>query len=110
MRFFRTVLIAAVILLACIIPANAAAADSQIQFEILTGDHLSEQFRAAPVYGTVSQGETKRYTYTPGNERTLEISLQWDRSTGNDLDLYVTPPNGGANLIHDEVDLWSAKT
>lgn len=104
MKHIIKIFIAAVILLACVGSANAAAVDSQIQFEILTDDQFPEQLRAAPVYGTVSQGETKRHAYTPGNEQTLEISLQWDRSSGNDLDLYIKPPNNPPTRMQDGVD------
>ncbi len=101
MRFGKTLLIAAIVLLACIVPAGAAHAEPQMQFEILTTDELTDSSRAPPVYGDVRQGEVDHHIHTPGNDRTLEVSLTWDRTSGNDLDLDVTPPNGRVSRLHD---------
>ena len=105
MRSLHAIIILLMILSAfCIAQASAVNGDSRVNFEILGPDVLIDVSKAPPVQGSVTQGETDSHIYTPGNEQTLEVSLTWDRSTGNDLDLYVTLPNGEANLIHDEVD------
>ncbi|MDV0443477.1 hypothetical protein [Methanorbis rubei] len=103
MRYLKGILIAAVILLACIAPATAANTDAQVEFEILIDEQSQNLGRAAPIYGEVRQGVTNSYTHIP-NGQTLEISLTWNRASENDLDLYITIPNGGTSLIHDDMD------
>ncbi len=45
MRLGKTVLIAVILLFACMLPAGAAHAEPQIQFEILTLDKLTDVSR-----------------------------------------------------------------
>lgn len=104
MKHLKKIFIAAIILIAFISSANAAAVEQQVSFEILTDDPVTGS-RAAPVNGDVRQGETDCHTYTPVNGQKLEVSLTWDRAaSGNDLDLYVTPPQSTSMLLHDEID------
>ena len=104
MRFGKTLLVTAILLLACIVPAGAAHTEPQMQFEILTTDELTDSSRAPPIYGDVRQGETDSYSYTPGNERTLELSLTWDRTSGNSLDIHIHQPNSNSVILNDGDD------
>ena len=104
MKHLKKIFIAAIILIAFIGSANAAAVEQQVSFEILTDDQVMSS-RAAPVNDDVRQGETDRHTYTPESGQKLDVSLTWDRaSSGNDLDLYMRPPNVNPTKIHDDID------
>ncbi|MCZ0860996.1 hypothetical protein O0S10_07125 [Methanocorpusculum sp. MG] len=105
MKHLIKILIAAIILLAFVGSANAAVADQQVSFEILTAEQITGPSRAPPITDTISQGETNRHTYTPVSGQKLEVSLTWDRtSSGSDLDLYIYPPNSDPIKMQDEID------
>ena len=106
MRFDKTLLIAAILLLACIVSVGAAHAEPQMQFEILTTDELTDSSRAPPIYGDVRQDETDTHSYyIDGNKKTFEVSLNWDRgSNDNDLDLQLHLPNGNILEFQDQDD------
>ncbi|HJK35551.1 MAG TPA: hypothetical protein O0X34_00130 [Methanocorpusculum sp.] len=104
MKHLKKRFTAAIILIAFTGSANAAVVEQQVSFEILTDDQVMSSW-AAPVNGDVRQGETDRHAYTPMNGQHLEVSLTWDRAaSGNDLDLYIYPPDSNSIKIHDNTD------
>jgi len=107
MRSLTAVLFLLMILsVGCIVPVAAGEiVKTGMVFEVLGPDEISGIEKAPPVEETVTQGETDYYThYVSTSDTKLEISLTWDRSTGNDLDLIIVPPNGSATCIHDQND------
>lgn len=106
MRSLTTVLFLLIILSVwcCTVTVAGESMKTDIVLEILASDEMSGITKAPPMEGFVAQGETKYYTYTPTSGNKLEISLRWTKSSGNDLDLYLHPPNTDAILIHDEID------
>ncbi|MCZ0860149.1 MAG: hypothetical protein O0X93_06785 [Methanocorpusculum sp.] len=107
MRSLIAVLLLLMILsVGCIVPVTAGEiVRTDIVFEVPGTDEMSGITKAPPVEGSVAQGETDYYThYVSTTDTKLELSLTWDRSTGNDLDLIIVPPNGSATYIHDQND------
>ncbi|MDR0981187.1 MAG: hypothetical protein LBL85_05405 [Methanocalculaceae archaeon] len=105
MKHLKKILITAILLLAFVGPANAAVTDQQVSFEILTEDQIKGPERAPPMNDVIRQGETDYYSYTPVSGSKLEISFTWDgASSGNDLDLYIRPPNNEPSWIQDDID------
>lgn len=107
MRFLTTVLFLLIVLSAwCVAPVTAGEiVKTDIVFEVLEPEKLSGIEKAPPVGGTVTQGETDYYThYVSSSDTKLELSLTWDHSAGNDLDLIIVPPHGSATYIQDQHD------
>ena len=105
MKHLIKIFIAALILLTCVGSVNAGVTEQQVSFEILTEDQITGTARAPPVNDEVCQGETNRHTYTPVSGQKLEVSLTWNRaSSGNDLDLYIYPPDSNPIRIQGDID------
>ena len=93
-----------IILFALVCSVSAAGTGNQVTDEILIQDCNTRPEYAPPAYGDVCQGETDYHIYTPGNEQILEVSLKWDHTSGNDLDLYIKPPESDSIRFHDQDD------
>lgn len=107
MRSLTTVLFLLILLSVwcCTVTVAGESMKTDIVLEILTSDEMSGITKAPPMEGFVTQGETTYYThYVSTTDTKLELSLTWDCSTGNDLDLIVVPPTGSAIYIHDQND------
>lgn len=104
MRSITVLMSVFVLLLVCFTTSGAAVAniDSELNFEVISSDWTPF---ALPVYGDVRQGETDYYTsYVPSGATTLEISLTWDASNGDELKLTVQTPTGAPYVFVDNVD------
>ena len=93
-----------IILFALVCSVSATGTGNQVTDEILIQDCNTRPEYAPPAYGDVCQGETDYHIYTPGNEQILEVSLKWDHTSGNDLDLYIKPPESDSIRFHDQDD------
>lgn len=87
-------LICAVLLLAlCAIPAGAVDLPEQEEKYIIVPLDEYSTPRAAPITGTIQQGETCVYTYqVPAGKSKLEVHLEWATGTANDLSLRICDP------------------
>lgn len=89
--------ISAVLLFSLCIPGSAAAMETDnADYAITLWDEPSELTRAAPISGTVTDGEKKRFTYILNSGSSeLDVVLSWDLSpNNNELALQITAPNG----------------
>lgn len=105
---WRIAVICAVLLLAlCSLPAGAAELPGEGEkYIVVPLDEYSDTQRAAPITGTIRQGETQAYTYqvVPGKTK-LTLHLEWTSGTGNDLTLKVhTPENQNMGPYNDDFD------
>ncbi|MDV0443424.1 hypothetical protein [Methanorbis rubei] len=106
MRFFFSVLVSMVVLVAlCIMPVAAdSCSATTIDVKTVEQDVISVT-KAPPIYGEVRQGEVDPHQYyVPSGHSTLEVSLQWDHTTNNDLSLTMYPPNGNPLAWNDASD------
>ncbi|MDV0441661.1 hypothetical protein [Methanorbis furvi] len=106
MRFSISILVSIVVVLAvCILPV-AAASCSATTIDMKTVElGVISVTKAPPIYGEVRQGEVDPHQYyVPSGHRTLEVSLQWDHTTNNDLSLAMYPPNGNPLVWNDAND------
>ena len=101
----KKIVVVLIILFALVCSVSAAGTGNQVTDEILIQDCNTCPEYAPPAYGDVCQGETDYHTYTPVSGQILEVSLIWNRaSSGNDLDLYVTPPRSISIPLQDDID------
>lgn len=96
------------ILVACaliVTPSGAYVSDSGYFItSVFPDENIITPF-AAPVYGTITDGEEEKVRYiVPSGKTRLEISLIWSNSN-NDLKLLLTQPNGvDYPILSDYVD------
>lgn len=104
MRSITAILSVFVLLLVCFSASGAAVENTNpvLNFEVISSDWAPF---ALPVYGDVRQGETDYYTYyVSSGDTTLEVSLTWDASGGDELKLSVYTPTGAPYVFVDNVD------
>ena len=105
---WRIAVICAVLLLAlCSLPAGAAELPGEGEkYIVVPLDEYSDTQRAAPITGTIRQGETCVYTYqVPAGKTKLEVHLEWTSGTANDLILTIyTPTDQALGSYHDGFD------
>ena len=92
---WKMYVICAVILLAlCALPAGAAEfPESEGKYIVVALDDYNSTPKAAPITGTIQQGETCVYTYqVPAGKSKLEVHLEWTAGTANDLSLRICDP------------------
>lgn len=101
-----TMMMLTIFSVACIVPAIAAVPSSTvIDLEVLDPEDMIGSGKAAPNYGSVTQGERDTYThYVDVTDTLFELSLEWDKNTGNILQLIVYPPSGTPIYLKDEDD------
>lgn len=84
-------MLCAVLLLAlCTVPAGAVdLPETEKNYIVVPLDEYSTP-KAAPITGTIQQGETLRYAYDiPESAEQLEIVLQWQTAGQNDLSVRI---------------------
>lgn len=103
----KHLLIGIVILCALIVTPSSAygISDSDYRMNPLQLSENSIIPFAAPVYGTITQGEEIQKIYVvPSGKTRLEINLLWE-NPNNDLRLYLTQPNGVSYpIFSDSID------
>ncbi|MCZ9313364.1 MAG: hypothetical protein O0V67_08285 [Methanocorpusculum sp.] len=100
--------ICAVILFSLCIPGSTVAMENETSdYTVTPWNDPSEMTRAAPISGTVTDGEKKRFTYilNSGSSK-LDVELSWSLSpNNNELALQITAPNGATfGPYHDMYD------
>ncbi|MCZ9313474.1 MAG: hypothetical protein O0X93_06770 [Methanocorpusculum sp.] len=105
---WKMYVICAVILLAlCALPAGAAEfPESEEKYIVVALDDYNSTPKAAPITGTIQQGETCVYTYqVPAGKSKLEVHLEWTAGTANDLSLKIyTPADQALGSYYDGFD------
>ncbi|MCZ0860626.1 hypothetical protein O0S10_05190 [Methanocorpusculum sp. MG] len=105
---WKMYVICAVILLAlCALPAGAAEfPESEEKYIVVALDDYNSTPKAAPITGTIQQGETCVYTYqVPAGKSKLEVHLEWTAGTANDLSLKIyTPADQAIGSYYDGFD------
>ena len=100
------IILAVVLSVSCIVPGAAVSPSSPvIDFEIINPEDMTGSSKAAPNYGSVTQGERDPYThYVERTDTLFEVSLQWDKTSNNVLQMIVYPPSGSPIYLKDEDD------
>lgn len=84
------------VLLIALCTVTAGAVDlpkTEIKYITVSLDEYST-LKAAPVTGTIRQGETCVHTYqVPSGKSKLEVHLEWTAGTANDLSLRICDPD-----------------
>lgn len=97
----------AVLLLALYtVPAGAIdLPETEKKYIVVPLDEYSTP-KAAPITGTIRQGETCVYTYSvPSGKSKLEVHFEWTSGTANDLSLKIyTPADQALGSYYDEFD------
>ncbi len=88
------VIAAVVILVICAVPTSAdEISGSDKNYIIISLYDYSNEKRAAPISGTIQQGETLVYQYEViTGKNKLGVQLEWKTDTANDLSLKIRNP------------------
>lgn len=106
--FFRFLypLMIALLLVSGIVPVAAVFPSSPvIDFEILNLEEMNNSSKAVPINAEIQQGEQAVYShYVERTDTLFEVSLQWDKTNGNVLQMIIHPSSESYIILNDEDD------